>query len=822
MVAQQQVRAYQPLVPIATFFSLGILADRAFDVRFSLWLYFGFVLILIRIAQCRWRLPWLRFQLVLPLIAIAGGTWHHAYWSIVPANHIIGIATRADRSVNLLGRVSSRQQVYAGREMFGGEQKKIWSRFSIDAITLKTGQGEDSCSGACDVWVEGELEPLRVGDKIRVRGELQAIPAPTNPGESDQREVLRRRRIFVRLNVPTPGHLTIVESGLLNQPMRRAVAKMQNLFSNSIRDSLPPETRSVCAALLLGERSQLDDGLRDAFQNTGTFHLLAISGMHVAVLVGFLLTLCRVGWLAWRGANIGAIVFVIIYSLLIDLSPPVVRAAVMVVAFSASKLVGRKGGVENAYAGAWFIVLVINPTSIFETGTQLSFLAVAVLLAYAHFSRAFRALSPVDRLIEASMPKFERLIGFGCVNLVHFLLMNTVVTCFTTPIIASEFHLVSPVGLLVNPIVAFPMTLAICSGFLTMIVGVFSPAFATPLAILCHYSLLFVMFVVEWAEKLPGAYEYVVGPSSLELICFYISAFVVLLFLYQRQITTKLAAALWMVGATLLIACPMVASMLSSTQAEMKVTFLDVGHGTAVIIQTSEGKTVLYDCGSFGAPDKAGEKIARALWHFGVDQVDVVIISHADSDHYNGLEYLLERIAVGQVLLQEGLIESESVPIRALLEKLTQHQVRYQPIWQGDSIPLDNQTRLLVLHPETQFVAASDNEQSLVLAMNYSGKLLLLPGDIEGEGIRKLRDSAKLKTSILMAPHHGSRHSQPLETCEWSSPEYIVICGGRRDPDLYSAAIGSGKVYHTYHDGAVQFVIRGDELSARSFRTAPW
>ena len=245
-------------------------------------------------------------------------------------------------------------------------------------------------------------------------------------------------------------------------------------------------------------------------------------------------------------------------------------------------------------------------------------------------------------------------------------------------------------------------------------------------------------------------------------------------------------------------------------------TFVSVGHGTCVVIQTPSGKTLLYDAGNLGSPHQGAQTIAGFLWSEGITTIDGIILSHADIDHYNAVPDLLSmftvrRVFVTPVMFEPTLTTSSKKAPEFLKQTLLDAGIPMLEISAGDHLDTDDEKlNLEVLHPTKEGVLGSDNANSVVLLLEYDGYRVLLPGDLESPGMNDLLAELPIDTDIALAPHHGSLRSDPPGFARWSTPEWVVISGskGHGIAEVVAAYQNEGsQVLSTAVAGAIQFDI---------------
>ena len=241
----------------------------------------------------------------------------------------------------------------------------------------------------------------------------------------------------------------------------------------------------------------------------------------------------------------------------------------------------------------------------------------------------------------------------------------------------------------------------------------------------------------------------------------------------------------------------------------MDCTFLSVGHGAAVVVELPGGRTMLYDAGRLGSPAYASRTVSNFLWSRGITYLDAVVISHADADHYNALPELLDRFSIGAIYVSPVMFDHPNEAVRALQTSIVDSGVPIREVWSGDRLASGGDAVVEVLHPPRRGVLGSDNANSVVLAIEYQGRRILLTGDLEPPGLNDVMAELPYDCDVVLTPHHGSAFSDPPGFAAWSSPEWAVVSGGARDrlESVATAyALRGCRVLHTATSGAV----RGD------------
>jgi competence protein ComEC len=267
------------------------------------------------------------------------------------------------------------------------------------------------------------------------------------------------------------------------------------------------------------------------------------------------------------------------------------------------------------------------------------------------------------------------------------------------------------------------------------------------------------------------------------------------------------------------------------TSDEARVTFLAIGHGTCVVIETPDGRVLLYDNGTTAGPDAVRRVVAPYLWSRGISRIDEVFLSHADLDHFNGLPELIRRFHVAQVTMTPTFADKESPGVERVLAVLEKHGVPRRVVSAGDRFTAGSVT-LDVLHPPAIGPEGNENTRSLVLLMRHEGHTILLTGDLEGEGQRLTTSRSIAPVDVMLAPHHGAKNAnapkgppekpEPGVMAAWARPKLVVSSQrvGTSTDHLYASYGGVGAtVWDTPATGAATIRSHSSGVIAETFRT---
>jgi competence protein ComEC len=804
-----------PLAPVALAFTAGVVADRLGVLPT------GVAALLLFAGLGGWAVAARRpFASGLPFLWLAvaalGALHHHQYRDVYPTDDIGHLASEEPRLARVRGRLID-GPISTGPPRSNPLRSMPPTETSRAVLAVSTWQARDDwlpVSGRVRLTVPGRLDGLRVGDEVEATGWLAAPSGPMNPGEADVADRLRDDRIRAVLTVRESAAGVVRLSA--GTTLAGGLAAVRGWGTQALADALPPDEAHLAAALLLGDTAALAQEEWDKYVRTGVVHALAISGQHLVVLAAFLWLALRVTGVRRKHGAWAVALLLVAYALLTGARPPAVRAAAQVAVVCGGLVLRRPALPANAFALAWLVVLAVQPTDVADLGCQLSFLCVAVLTWGTARWFAPRELGPLEQLVEESRSPAERAVRWlGRVVLVTYG-VTVVLGLAVLPLVAARYHLISPVGLLIGPPVVLLTSVALVAGFLLLVCAAVLPWLVPPFAWATRWSLAACAGLVDAADRLPLGHGYVGGVPPWWLLGFYpvLLAVIFLPELRRRARWLALAGLGW-------LAVGLAGGSLRPAADELRLTFLAVGHGGCTVIETPDGRALLYDAGALAGPGVTRRVIAPFLWHRGVRRLDEVIVSHADLDHFNGLPALLDRFTVGRVTLTPSFADRTTPGVREALVALERSGVATRTVQAGDVLTAGDVT-FEVLHPPAGGPPGPENVRSLVLLVRHAGHAILLTGDVEGEGLERVLRLPPVRVDVLQAPHHGSKTANPAALAAWARPRLVVACQGPPPwptavPETYAAR--GARYLGTWPHGAVTVRSHRSGLLAETFRT---
>ena len=330
-------------------------------------------------------------------------------------------------------------------------------------------------------------------------------------------------------------------------------------------------------------------------------------------------------------------------------------------------------------------------------------------------------------------------------------------------------------------------------------------------AVVCQFSLWVMDSVVQMAHSQRWTRFWVSGLSEWSLAAFYFLLGLWAFSRWGRNNSLKMASLLacWLAMIALIPVCK---SFLRPEQ--MNVEFINVEHGLCTLIRLPDGINLLYDAGKMTNPQQGAQSVCEFLWRQNVTKIHGVILSHADADHYNMLPALADRFAVDTVYISPHMfVESDNDTLDRFKSFLDNSNIQTITVTRGDRLGNSKQYSIEFLHPGFRSVLdliSPENANSLVVALKYANRSVLLTGDLVGQGIADIMMEDSPGYDVLQAPHHGSYLSLTPEFIRWTGSKCAVFSESRAFPQKRGRLMFEHEgvpVIHTGLDGSARFAI---------------
>jgi competence protein ComEC len=629
-----------------------------------------------------------------------------------------------------------------------------------------------------------ELPALRDGERVALWARLR----PADQAEGRRRGIAARGYCKSARLLERRGHGTV---GLLRAAATTVRSRLRARLMEAI---LPGPERGLVLAMVLGDRSELDEETSEAFKASGTYHVLALSGAQVALVAGLIvggLRRLRAGPTAEALLTSAAVWF---YALLVGGDVPIVRAALMASAVLAGRAFDLAADAANLLGLAAFALLVVRPAYAWDVGFQLSFGATLGILLLA---------GPLGR----GLPRLPLRADLAVVA-------SVAAQAVLSPVLALQFHRLAPAAVVLN-LAAVPLSAAVLlSGFATLAVSsmpLLGPLVADVAWIAAHA----LRRSGDLGPLAPWLDVRVAAPTVL-VLGVHLSSLVLLV----RGGRTRGLALLAVSHVGLLLGPPPVPA-----DGRLHLSVLDVGQGDSLLLRSPSGRALLVDAGGSWNPryDVGERRIAPVLWRRGIRHFDALILSHAHLDHVGGAAFLLSTFHFTEVW--EGPAVPRSPSWRRLDATLRRAVPARRTVFRGVSASWDG-VELCVLGPAPPGRPPTRvrNEDSVVLLVRFDEVAFLLAGDVQGDAERALDLPPVL---VVKVPHHGGRSSSGPRFVEATRPRLAIVSVAARNPFSYPhpevvdryREVGA-LLLRTDFDGSVEVATDGRRLWVRTAREA--
>ena len=594
-------------------------------------------------------------------------------------------------------------------------------------------------------------ETLSLGDTVTVCAEVVDV----SRGSGDSENLYYQSRDISLLGFQR-GDMEITPAESL--PLGCYPTAAANGIRSHIDKLFPEDTEGFVRALLTGDRSGLSYQTRNEMSVVGISHIVSVSGMHVSLLVGAIMLLCM------KRRRLGAIVSIVVmvfFAAMLGFTPSVTRAVLINTLILLAPLLKRENDAPTALSFALMVILAMNPWAIANISLQLSFGAVMGIFLLT--PRIYRWLLQLlhDETLQKRVPFLSKLLRC-CASI---LATSLGATALTQPLIAAAFGSVSLIAPVTNLLVLSLIGLIFTCCFILLPIGWLLQGVGAAGASVLSYPIRAVLWLVRTLAKLPYAAVYT---NSGYIVAWLALAYVLLgVYLLPWKRKKNPAVLLCCVLVTLVGACCFSAWEPGGTA----VTVFDVGQGQCVFLRSGDF-SALVDCGG-DSGDADGETVARSLLMSGRRSVDVLVLTHYDTDHVCGALQLMSRIRVGTLLLPE--VDDDADNRERLVQEAIAAGVPYRFVAEDTVIAFDGGTLTL-------FAPADGSAENASVAALLSAQEcdILVTGDMESEQEMELLYTHTLPDiEILVAGHHGSKTSSSGALLAAAAPDVVLISVGK-------------------------------------------
>jgi competence protein ComEC len=684
----------------------------------------------------------------------------------------------------------------------------------LSGIEMKTADGWQKMNGEVLIFVP-RFPVYNYGDELLIKGKLETPQAIDN---FDYKGYLANQRIYSTMLSP---QTFLIGTGKGFRPLSW-VYSLRNRLSEAMAATIPEPQASVAQGMILGIRSNVTPELQNNFISSGTMYILVISGSQFNIVAGILLATGiwlfgkRRFFYIWPA--LGAIW---IYALLTGMGPPAIRAAVMVSIFLFADLLGRQKSAMTAIGFAAAVMAAITPKILGDASFQLTFLSVAGIALITPRLQNWGKNIIAAKLGEEGF--FVKTVNW----MADSLWVTLGVTIAIWPLLVYYFGIFSVVSPLASLLVLPALPYLLGSGTLAAVLGIFLLPIGQIVGWLAWLTAGYMLVIINGFAHLNFA-AINVGTISPVLVWAYFAALALILWLIPKRKTvgaffSRTASTLDKVPKKWAVPSLLVVAILTSTAAyampdnQLHVSFLDVGQGDAILIQTPNHQDILVDGGP--SAQSISQQLSKHL-PFWDRTIELVVLTHPHEDHLTGLLEVLQRYNVKQVLYLDT--DYNTPDAEEWLNLIQQKHIKSTLATAGQEIDLGTKdTTLEVVNPTpASTVPAMDN--GIVLKLSDEKISFLLTSDISADAEHDLiTQRADVSCTVLKVAHHGSNDSSTAAFLAVADPKLAVISVGADNIFGHPGAetlqrladvVGADNIYRTDKNGTVECITDGTRL----------
>lgn len=613
---------------------------------------------------------------------------------------------------------------------------------------------------------------LSFGDKIKFTGEYVKPTGRRNYHGFDYSLYLKTQKLYGTFE----GSSYIVLSTSCCSYVEKIVNNFKEKTKKALRDNLDEDLAELCIGILIGDRNNLDEKIEEDFKKSNLTHMLAVSGSHFVYIIICIKYLEKV--IKWRNFNkVLTIIIIVLFMNLTGNTASVVRSGIMAIMLIVAKFFHRKSDVWTNMAISAVLALVYNPYTLFDIGFELSYGGVIGIVVFYD-----KVKDTLGKII-IKMHKESKML--------QYILEGTSVTISANlviiPIMIYNFNTISFSFIVSNLLAGGLLGIIVILGFLLVFLSLMLGQTLSIFFYILNFLLKALTKIAEVCSKLPFSYIYVPTPKILGIFIFYSYLF----FIINRDRlrvrifnTLKVRIAILILIIIFNLGYP----ILSSKEYGLEINFVDVGQGDCTLIRAN-GKNILVDAG--GSKDEKSFDVGKNtvfpyLLDRGIVSLDYVIVSHFDSDHCQGFNFILKNMKVKTAIICNIGQESEEYNHFVILAKENKTKIRY--VQKGSIIKLGKNKIIEILYPDKneKINDNAKNNNAIVFKLTWNKFSMLFTGDIEEKAERKILEmyknkEEKLKSNILKVAHHGSKSSTMQEFLEIVKPSLALIGVGENN-----------------------------------------
>lgn len=614
------------------------------------------------------------------------------------------------------------------------------------------------------VFLPDEIFKIEEGDSILVNGKISIPKGAHNPGGFNFKSYYRSEGINGYIRNQDLASIKVLSKGTGNNG--NIFNRLHRSIQRLLEENLSKSTASLINALLLGNRSGLSEDSKDLFLKNGVVHLLAVSGLHVGYIIGILFLTGSVLQLNRKVIVYLILIGILFYAALLGWKTPITRAVIMGSILLLGGLTERRSIPLNSLGVAALLILVFKPYALLEIGFQLSFIAVGSIL---FFNMRYGEMIPLPNPVNIPKILLRRVISYSLLTLYALIGIIPITLFYFNSFSTGAFLL----NIIVIPFVGMLIALSIIAIILSYLYQPVGAIFFSSLEILTNQLFALLSFSMNNLSK-----TVIIGSFPWYLLLLLLGLTITFGFIATVNGRKRMLIFLLLISNIII--------WRSATRFRgSEVIFMNVGQGDAAFIEGFQSKNILIDTGRSDYRVKSGKyAITPYLRSKGINRINYLLLTHADSDHAGGSKYIMDTFKVDTLLL--GIHSPSSNSFEEILHIAKNKNIPVKKVALGDKIKLGYNSGIQVMYPPNNYIIPvneTGNNSSVVIKYKYANSSILFAGDIEvlSEGIIS-NSELFLVSNLLKVPHHGSKTSSSTLFLGKVSPTDAIISVGDNNP----------------------------------------
>jgi len=648
-----------------------------------------------------------------------------------------------------------------------------------------------------------------VGDQVSIWGKYNSFHTARNKGNYDEESYYHSIGVFGKV---TDCNITVVTYN--KNPVEKALFFMKTILRDSINEICSQKEANLYYGILLGDKGDIDNEIKNLYRTNGISHILSISGLHVGIIGMTIFRQLR-RLCSYRVSATGAVLLIIAFGIMVGSGSSTIRAVIMLIVNLGAKVYGRTYDGISSLALAILLLLFSNPFYLFNSGLQLSVAAMAGVLVICPIITRF--LNIKNRIAKS-------------------VLLSAAITMATLPIIALNYYELPTYSIVINLIVIPLMSIVVLSGIAGSCIAVINILLGRILIAPGVFTLKAYEIMCSLFDKIPFN-TIVTGEPDITAVGLYYAVLaiflvIMIIIIHKKDDKEQNLIEWWWIRYSknlfALLSCVILFLLIYLRKYNgLEITFIDVGQGDGIFIRNNQGVTFLIDGGSSNVTSVGKYRIEPFIKANGVSEIDYAILTHSDKDHYSGLLELMDgsntTIRIKHLVMAD--IEEKTEDYKEIVQLAESKGIPVLYIYKGIVIQ-EGELTLEVLHPEIGYFGSSTNDYSIVLKLIYSNFTAYFTGDLEEQGESEIiMKNLFGNCNLLKVAHHGSKNSTSQDFLELIKPQISIISAGENNSYghphkelLQRLESVNSNIIGTYQYGGITLLVHKDEIRIQKYR----